>query len=76
MTLTFQAADGDLEAELEREAEEVLREEREAKELLLREAKEEVARLKLQVRNSRNRKCLILYLQNHCKYEVSDFVYF
>ena len=52
------------------------REAKEAKELLLREAKEEVARLKLQVRNSRNRKCLILYLQNHCKYEVSDFVYF
>ena len=46
------------------------REAKEAKELLLREAKEEVARLKLQVRNSRNRKCLILYLQNHCKYEV------
>ena len=49
------------------------REAKEAKELLLREAKEEVARLKLQVRN---RKCLILYLQNHCKYEVSNFVYF
>ena len=56
MTLTFQAADGDLEAELEREAEEVLREEKEAKELLLREAKEEVARLKRQVRNGR-REC-------------------
>ena len=56
MTLTFQAADGDLEAELEREAEEALREEREAKEakeLLLREAKEEVARLKRQVGNGR-----------------------
>ena len=79
LTHTFQAVDGDQQAEREREAEEALREEREAKEakeLLLREAKEEVARLKLQVRNSRNRKCLILYLQNHCKYEVSDFVYF
>ena len=79
LTLIFQAVDGDQQAEREREAEEALREEREAKEakeLLLREAKEEVARLKLQVRNSRNRKCLILYLQNHCKYEVSDFVYF
>ena len=53
MTLTFQAADGDLEVELEREAEEVLREEKEAKELLLREAKEEVARLKRQVRNGK-----------------------
>ena len=56
MTLTFQAADGNLEAELEREAEEALREEREAKEakeLLLREAKEEVARLKRQVGNGR-----------------------
>ena len=53
MTLTFQADDGNLEAELEREAEEALREEREAKELLLREAKEEVARLKRQVGNGR-----------------------
>ena len=48
---TFQAADGNLEAEREREAEEALREEREAKELLLREAKEEVVRLKRQVRS-------------------------
>ena len=54
--ITFQAADGDLEAEREREAEEALREEREAreaKELLLREAKEEVAQLKRQVRSAR-----------------------
>ena len=51
--MTLQGADGDLEEELKREAEEAVREEREAKELLLREAKEEVDRLKRQVRNGR-----------------------